>query len=254
MAQRRDYKGRFVKKNTNKRTPKTQNQLKWWQTALVFLSIIGVINGFIQMFNGKFYGLFVILFWVIIFFILARKWGKKNGEIKEEPQANQNTEAQIQREKVFADIRRRQFERLKPIIEANKPISLTQYEENNLRPFIDENFPNLEVKIVRPLIIETSIAGLQYHDANKKAVKDMLNDIPIGEPLELKRDFENTHSKTATRIYWESYWLGFVPSEYSKVVSEAIDSGLTVSASINDYDDTKTSFFKVQIEIRIDRV
>ncbi len=233
-----------TKKTTTKIT------LKWWQTAFILFCIIAAINGLIQLFRGEIYGLILIMFWVGLFIFLVRKWGKKE-EVIDEPQ---KTDSQIQREKVFHSIYQRQFERLKPIIEANKPISLDQYQENNLRPFIDEAFPNVDVKIVRPVIISTTVAGFQYHDGNKKAVKDMLNDIPIGESLELKRDFENTHSKTATKIYWENYWLGFIPSEYSSIVSDAIDSGYNVSATISNYDNNKTAFFKVEIEVRIDKV
>ena len=257
MARLRDGAGKFVKNKTIFNLGCSSKLLKI--VGLIF-SISGIIGGFIPMFldsDLKSISLFPILFWSFITWLLLGRpkfWEKKGVDI------TQSTEIPIQktdsqRDKVFYDIYKRQFERIKPMIEAGVPISLDSYEEENLRPFIIENYPNLDVKIVRPQEIQTTIAGFQYHDGDKKEVKKMLRDTPIGVSLTLVRDPNNPHSKegTATQIHWENYFLGFVPSEYSKVVAEAIDKGLKVSASIDDYDSSKTSFFKVSISIRIDQ-
>lgn len=150
-------------------------------------------------------------------------------------------------------VHERQFERLKPKIEAELPISLDSYEEQNMKPFFETHYPERQIKIVAPLIIKTTVAGIQYHDAKKKAVKDMLKE-PWGEILDLEREPNNAYGGTATKILWKQYFLGYVPKELSKEVSEAIDSGKEISASIDNYDHYESPFNRLKIEIRIDLV
>jgi TM2 domain-containing membrane protein YozV len=184
------------------------------------------------------------------------KSNKTKRKIEIERINREREERKVQIESILQESRKKQFENLKPTIDAGLPVSLSAYEEKNLRPFMTESFPNTDIKIFRPQEISTTIAGFQYHDGYNKEVTAMLRNEPYGTPLSLKRDPDNPHSKerTATQIHWNNYFLGFIPSEYSKIVSEAIDKGLKVSSTINEYNPSASSFLKVSIDIRIDFV
>lgn len=254
MSRKRDYRGRFVK-----------TKFEWGcsgkvlKLLLAFCAGVGTLGAFTMIaVKGVFVpGVVAFFIWGLIFWwaIGAPKfWQKKSDEQPLDLPTN-STQTPITSDKPISNtmewVYQRQFERLKPKIDAGLPISLNEYEIKNMKPFFDVHYPNQVINIISPIIIKTTVAGLQYHDAKKKAVKDMFKE-PWGEILDLEREPFNPHGATATKILWNNHFLGYVPREYSKEISESIDLGKNVSASVDDYDANESHFNRLKIEIRID--
>lgn len=134
-------------------------------------------------------------------------------------------------------------------IEAGERICLDEYEEKIFKSFVTMT-GNEASQIIRPKIIKTSIAGFKYHDFKKKEVKEMLEMDP-NQRLELEREPENKYDSDAVRIIWDSYFLGYVPREYSTEVSDAILENKDISCFLEDYSKTGRIEERTQIEIRI---
>lgn len=254
MKRKRDHKGRFVK--TKFEWGCSGKALKF---ILAIVAGIGVLGSLPEIFTKGMFFIGVITFsiWALVLWWAVGKpkfWQKKSNEPINNLSTQPIQESKIDEQSITGTMQwvyQRQFERLKLKIDAGLPISLSEYEIKNLKPFFDTHYPNQTINIIDPVIIKTTVAGLQYHDAKKKAVKDMLKE-PWGELLDLEREPLNPHGATATKILWNNHFLGYVPSEYSKEVSEAMDSGKNVSASIDDYDANDIHYNRLKIEIRID--
>ena len=249
MNKKRGYDGRFVKANNS-----LGCSPKIFKGLLAIFSGFGLLGGIMGLFDKAFFGssLFIILFWgFILWWALGspKFWKQRVPTTSSAPSNYESSKLSD----TMQWVRQNKFDKLKPKIEAGLPLSLDEYEEKNMRPFFEVNYPDKQIEIVRPYVIYTTVAGLQYHDAKKKEVKEMLKE-PLAEILDLEREPTNKYGSTATKILWDGFFLGYVPSELSGEVSEAIDSGKQLTAFIEDYDSSENDYHKLKISIRIDLV
>jgi signal recognition particle subunit SEC65 len=72
------------------------------------------------------------------------------------------------------------------------------------------------------------IAGVQFHD-----MKKVLNDLKIGDELDLIREPDNKYDPNAVRIEFGGVMLGYVPKKFSAEVSGALEIGVELECVID---------------------
>ena len=144
----------------------------------------------------------------------------------------------------------RKYEELKPDIQAGKAVCLDAADEARIREFVALDLPGVQLRVVRPIVFRTIIAGLKYHDYAKKSVKWLLEqEAPCW--LELEPDPANDYDPFAVKILIKGHHLGFVPREYALQVSQAIDNLQEVTCWLSDYSTTGQIWERCSIEIQI---
>ncbi len=104
-------------------------------------------------------------------------------------------------------------------------------------------------------IVYTVVAGLQYHDFlvgnNRKLLLPIFED-ECAEVL-LVRDAKNAHSErgTAIKVMLNKCFLGFVSTEDSAEVSEAIDTGKNVRAYISYWNPAEKWYNRLGLKVLI---
>jgi TM2 domain-containing membrane protein YozV len=150
----------------------------------------------------------------------------------------------------FYKINSSKFQKYKSKIEAGETLYLRDFEEKTLQAFTDLYLPGIKIKALSPTIIKTQIAGLQYHDYSKKRVKEILYNEP-NQFLDLVLDPTNEYDLFAVRIYLDSYFLGYIPREYSSTVHKAISKGEDVTCYLEEYLETGPIVNRIEIEVEI---
>lgn len=264
MAKYRDFRGRYAKAPSRKKKvvkQKTKHPpLKWWEAFLIIFSCLGIVSGLFTIFHIFLPGLIQILFWGAIFYFLINRYNKRKEQLDTLKKNQKSDLSEAEKEEksrrdneIIEGRYRKQAESLRGKIEAGEVINLTVYEESKLQPYFKELYPDVTIKINKYSKIYSTIAGFQYNDGYKPEVKKMLEENPSGQPLKLERDPDNPNStnKSATKIFWKEYFLGYVPSFDSPRVSAALDNGSKVSARIERYDPLKQAYERVSIVIYI---
>lgn len=104
-------------------------------------------------------------------------------------------------------------------------LSITEIDNFELSFYDKENIKNIALKLtptsfrILPSSFEFKIKGTFYNEnwkANSKLIKK-------GASLNLVRDFENEFDPYAIKLRYNDLILGFIPREYSKIISSEID-------------------------------
>lgn len=95
--------------------------------------------------------------------------------------------------------------------------------------------------------ILTSLAGLSFRPASAKQAVDELE---IGDALNLEADFENPYDQNAVKVVdpKSSEFIGFIPKTDNWEVAETIRAGGTPSASVVAWEGTRKPTIKVVID------
>lgn len=142
------------------------------------------------------------------------------------------------------------FELLKPDLINGNQVCLSEYEEKKIRAFSEKFLPEAKFNIVRPLYLNTYIAGLRYHDYAKNKVKELLEEAPFAI-LDLELEPNNQHDRFAIKVYLEEYLLGYIPREINETVFNVIQNGKKVYCSITEIDEKIKIEERIKIEIEI---
>lgn len=221
-------------------------------------SLIGVIEGIVYLLmpNDKFN-----LKYNTRYFVQSQKVMNANPSVikSSEPIIEEIKESEVVENKKavitseahrFHKTYKRLFEKNKDKIEAGETICLSELEEKYVQQFCDIYLPSVTIQAVRPIIIKTTLAGLEYHDYKKKAVKEILDNDPFAF-LDLLPEPTNKYDLYAVKLMIEGYFLGYVPSQYCKKVAEAIKENKDVTCMISDYQTSGRISERIQIEIEI---
>ncbi|MDI9870000.1 HIRAN domain-containing protein [Flectobacillus roseus] len=138
---------------------------------------------------------------------------------------------------------------LKDKIQENKRVCLDEYDEKNLREFCELDGLTLS-NVIRPVTIDTLIAGLPYHDYKLKKVKDILDQSPY-QKLQFEVEPTNPYDSKAVRIKLNEFFLGYVPQIYSSVVFDAISNNEDVSVTLYQYEKSKKIENRITVSIEI---
>ncbi|MDI9863061.1 hypothetical protein QM480_01890 [Flectobacillus sp. DC10W] len=138
---------------------------------------------------------------------------------------------------------------LKDKIQENKRVCLDEYEEKNLRAFCELDGLTLS-NVIRPVTIDTLIAGLPYHDYKLKKVKEILDQSPY-QKLQFEVEPTNPYDSKAVKIKLNEFFLGYVPQIYSSVVFDAISNNEDVSVTLFQYEKSKKIENRITVSIEI---
>ena len=81
---------------------------------------------------------------------------------------------------------------------------------------------------VRLLVQSSPLAGFRYH-----AATEVWHELRVGDRLELAREPDNPHDRSAVRVLWRGRVLGYVPRRENAALAWALDRGTPLRARIS---------------------
>ncbi|MCC8997625.1 MAG: HIRAN domain-containing protein [Nitrosomonas sp.] len=94
--------------------------------------------------------------------------------------------------------------------------------------------------------LQTSpVAGFQYHQG-----ETLWPQLATGQPLTLVREPGNRFDQRAVRIDWQGEKLGYIPAIDNAAISQLLDRGETLSASIAGLKNSKNPWERIEVEVR----
>jgi hypothetical protein len=81
---------------------------------------------------------------------------------------------------------------------------------------------------VRLLVQSSQLAGFRYHAAG-----EVLDELRVGDALELVREAGNPHDANAIGVSWRGRRLGYVPRRQNAALAWALDRGEPLRARIS---------------------
>jgi len=98
----------------------------------------------------------------------------------------------------------------------------------------------------RPKLLQISpIAGFQYYQGNIVWPR-----LVQGQLITLQREPTNTHDARAVAVYWEQQKLGFIPRLDNAAISQLLDRGEILVASIYSLAESDNPWERVEVEVR----
>ena len=105
------------------------------------------------------------------------------------------------------------------------------------RTFFQRLFGSLGAAVASPVVVaedrsvliqESPVAGFQFH-GGESAWPSM----SVGAPLKLVREPDNSHDSNAVAVYFQDEKLGYVPRGENGAVSQMLDRGEKLEATIS---------------------
>jgi len=81
---------------------------------------------------------------------------------------------------------------------------------------------------VRLLVQSSPLAGFRYH-----AAAEVWHELRIGDPLELRREADNSHDANAVSVSWRGRKLGYLPRRENAAAAWGLDRGQELRARIS---------------------
>jgi hypothetical protein len=100
---------------------------------------------------------------------------------------------------------------------------------------------------VRMLVQSSSLAGYRYH-----AAAEVWDELKVGDVLELSREPENSHDRSAVSVSWKGRKLGYVPRRDNAAVARALDRGTMLRARISKLSDEVNPSRRIQFEVFVE--
>ena len=94
------------------------------------------------------------------------------------------------------------------------------------------------------LIQQSKVSGFQYHDGAK-----LYSEFKLGDTLTLKRAPENTFDKHAVEVHWRDHMIGHIPSIQNTAISQMMDRGEQLTASITQLEQTDVPWQKLEMAV-----
>lgn len=96
----------------------------------------------------------------------------------------------------------------------------------------------------RLLVHKTRLHGMAYYQAEQA-----LDNMQIGQPVQLKREPHNPHDSHAIEVYWQNYKLGYVPRISNFALAKMLDEQAHISAFIVALNPQEMPCYGVDIEV-----
>lgn len=94
--------------------------------------------------------------------------------------------------------------------------------------------------------LQTSpVARFQYHQG-----ETLWPQLATGQPLTLVREPGNRFDQRAVRIDWQGEKLGYIPAIDNAAISQLLDRGETLPASIVGLKNSKNPWERIEVEVR----
>ncbi len=94
--------------------------------------------------------------------------------------------------------------------------------------------------------LQTSpIAGFQYHNG-----ETLWPQLATGQRLTLTREADNRFDDRAVRVEWQSHKLGYIPRLDNAAVSQLLDRGETLEATIVGLENSSNPWDRVKVEVK----
>ncbi len=114
--------------------------------------------------------------------------------------------------------------------------AMTQSKPDSLRGFNDAAWKTLQI---------SPVAGFQYHQG-----ETLWPQLATGQPLTLMREPDNRFDQRAVRIDWQGEKLGYIPAIDNAAISQLMDRGETLSASIVGLKNSRNPWERIEVEVR----
>lgn len=89
------------------------------------------------------------------------------------------------------------------------------------------------------------IAGFQYYQGD-----NVWSHLMQGQQITLQREPENTYDARAVAVYWRQEKLGFIPRLDNAAISQLLDRGEILIASIHSLAESDNPWKRVEVEVR----
>lgn len=94
------------------------------------------------------------------------------------------------------------------------------------------------------LIQESPLAGFQYHAGPR-----LWSELAVGQSLALVREPENRHDPRAVAVLWRTERIGYVPRMENTAVSQLLDRGESLVASIVQLAESRDPWARLRLAI-----
>lgn len=94
------------------------------------------------------------------------------------------------------------------------------------------------------LIQESPLAGFQHH-----AGPQLWSELAVGQPLALVREPENRYDPRAVAVLWSAKRIGYVPRMENTAVSQLLDRGESLVASIVQLAESRDPWARLRLAI-----
>lgn len=91
----------------------------------------------------------------------------------------------------------------------------------------------------------SSIAGFQYYQGDK-----VWPQLVQGQQITLQREPTNTYDARAVAVYWEQQKLGFIPRLDNAAISQLLDRGEILEATIIKLQESDSPWNRMTVEVR----
>ena len=100
---------------------------------------------------------------------------------------------------------------------------------------------------VRLLVQSSQLAGFRYH-----AAAEVLDELRVGDALELEREAGNPHDANAIGVSWRGRRLGYVPRRQNAALAWALDRGEPLRARISRLDPQAAPSRRIEFEVYVE--
>lgn len=99
--------------------------------------------------------------------------------------------------------------------------------------------------------LQTSpLAGFQYHNGETLWPHLTVRPEPVEGPLQLTREADNRFDDRAVRVDWQNHKLGYISRLANAAVSQLLDRGETLGATIAGLENSSNSWSRIKVEVR----
>ena len=88
------------------------------------------------------------------------------------------------------------------------------------------------------------LAGFQYHRGEM-----LWPQLAPGQPLALVRETENPYDPRAVRVDWNGFKLGYIPRADNAAISQLLDRGEALEASIHELKESFNPWERMKVEV-----
>lgn len=96
----------------------------------------------------------------------------------------------------------------------------------------------------RVLIQQSAVAGFQFHEGEFVFAR-----MKLGDRLNFRRDPNNRFDQRAVQVYWQDTQLGFVPRRDNVAISQMLERGEPLTASITALRESENPWDRVRFDV-----
>ncbi len=105
--------------------------------------------------------------------------------------------------------------------------------------------PSIQAKTL--MLQQSPVAGFQYY-----AGEQLWPLLKPGQSLRLQREAENPNDRRAVALYWQQEKIGYLPRIDNAAVSQLMDNGQPLQATIQQLTESNNPWQRMQINIYLE--